>query len=485
MINIVKKFKSSSVEIKASIAYMFCSVIQKSLSFITLPLFTRLLTTTQYGQYTIYSSWVSIFSIFLTLNLAYGSFSPAMIKFENNRDGYIASIQGICTVLSVVFLAVYLPFRDTINVWLEMPTFLVVSIVLEILFTCSFLCWCGKKRFDYKYISVIIVTLLIAFLSPIFAFVLVQSFEEKGYARIIGYSLITIAVGFVLYVLNFVRGKNFFNKEFWKYAITFNVPLIVYYLSQVIFNQSDRLMINYYCGTDKAGIYGVAYNLAMILTFVINSISNAYTPWLYNKIKKGDYKDNQKITLYIALLLAVLISLIIWLTPEIIWVMAGEEYLEAIWVVPPVAASLLLLLYTDFSTNIEFYYKKRFGLVFASIFAAILNIVLNALLIPQFGFVAAGYTTLLSYIVFAFSNYLVILKYVRKGKELYGIYNVKLLLLLLLAFLIINVSAMLLYNYMVVRICIIALTVIILFVFRKKIISGFKQLLSKEEIKND
>ena len=485
MVNIFKKYKSASVELKASIAYMFCSVIQKSLSFITLPLFTRLLTTTQYGQYTIYSSWVSIFSIFLTLNLAYGSFSPAMIKFENNRDGYIASVQGICTVLCVIFLAVYLPFRETINGWLEMPTFLVIAMVLEILFTCSFLCWCGKKRFDYKYISVIVITLLIAFMSPVFAFVLVQSFKEKGYARIIGYSLVTITVGFVIYVLNFVKGKNFFNKEFWRYAITFNVPLIVYYLSQVVFNQSDRLMINYYCGTDKAGIYGVAYNLAMILTFVINSISNAYTPWLYNKIKKGEHRDNQKVTLYIALLLAVLISLIIWLTPEIIWVMAGEEYLEAIWVVPPVAASLLLLLYTDFSTNIEFYYKKRFGLVFASIFAAILNIVLNAILIPKWGFVVAGYTTFISYMVFAFSNYLVILRYVRKGKELYGIYNVKLLLLLLLAFLIINVCAMLLYNYMVVRICIIVLTMVVLFILRKKIVNSFKRLLSKEEIKDE
>lgn len=485
MANIFRKFKESSIEVKASIAYMFCSVIQRSLSFITMPLFTRLLTTTQYGQYTIYSSWVSIFSIFLTLNLAYGTFSPAMMKFKDDREGYIASVQGICTVLSAVFLAIYLPFRNTFNVLLEMPTFLVVAMVLEIIFTCSFSCWCGKKRFEYKYISVIVITLLIAFASPLVAFVLVQCFEEKGYARIIGYALVASIVGVVFYVLNFVKGKNFFNKEYWKYALTFNIPLIIYYLSQVVFNQSDRLMINYLCGTDKAGIYGVAYNLAMILSFIISSISSAYMPWLYNKIKQKEHKANQKVSLYIAILMAVLISFIIWLAPEIILIMAGEAYMEAIWIVPPVAASLLLLLYTDFSTNIEFYYKKRVGLIIASVFAAVLNIVLNAIFIPKFGFIAAGYTTLLSYIVFAVSNYLVILRYVRKGRELYGIYNIKLLLLVFLVFMIVNACAMLLYDFMIARICIMAATAIVLFAFRKKIIKYFKQLLSKEERKEE
>lgn len=159
--------------------------------------------------------------------------------------------------------------------------------------------------------------------------------------------------------------------------------------------------------------------------------------------------------------------------------------MEAIWIVPPVAASLLLLLYTDFSTNIEFYYKKRVGLIIASVFAAVLNIVLNAIFIPKFGFIAAGYTTLLSYIVFAVGNYLVILRYVRKGRELYGIYNIKLLLLVFLVFMIVNACAMLLYDFMIARICIMAATAIVLFAFRKKIIKYFKQLLSKEERKEE
>ena len=84
------KFMSIPLTVRVSLAYAICSVLQRCMSFITLPLFTRLLTTEQYGEYTIYTSWYNIFSIFLTLNLAYGSFSTAMVKYEDRRDSYIS-----------------------------------------------------------------------------------------------------------------------------------------------------------------------------------------------------------------------------------------------------------------------------------------------------------------------------------------------------------------------------------------------------------
>ena len=100
-----KKWNNVPLTVKVSTAYTVCSILQKCLSFITLPLFTRLLTTEEYGQYTIYSSWSGILMIFLTLNLAYGSFQTAMIKYEDKRSEYINSIQGISLFLSFLFLS--------------------------------------------------------------------------------------------------------------------------------------------------------------------------------------------------------------------------------------------------------------------------------------------------------------------------------------------------------------------------------------------
>ncbi len=68
MINKLKeKWAAIPVQARATSAYTVCSILQKCLSFITMPLFTRLLTTEQYGQYNVYTSWSGILTIFLTL----------------------------------------------------------------------------------------------------------------------------------------------------------------------------------------------------------------------------------------------------------------------------------------------------------------------------------------------------------------------------------------------------------------------------------
>ena len=87
MKSLIRKLQTMPITAKVSLAYTICTILQKSLSFITLPLFTRLLTTEQYGQYSIYTSWMGIITILISLNLPYGSFSTAMVKYEDRRNG--------------------------------------------------------------------------------------------------------------------------------------------------------------------------------------------------------------------------------------------------------------------------------------------------------------------------------------------------------------------------------------------------------------
>lgn len=465
------KDKTLPVEVKASAAYTLCSILQRSLSFITLPLFTRLLTTEEYGQSTVYNSWMSILIIFLTLNLPYGSFNTAMVKYEKNRDGYISSINGLCTVFAAVFLfIVYLPFFKVWNKVFELPTFMMVFMVVEALFNNATQLWMGKQRFEFRYKKVIAVTLLTSIASPVLSFVLVINTHEKGYSRILGNSIITIVCGLVLYLRGLHNSRRLYDKEFWKYALSFNIPLIPYYLSQTIFNQSDRIMISHMVGTDKAAIYGVGYSLALVLSFVLNSINNAYVPWFYGKLKEGKGTENRKISLYIALLMAVLLLGVIAAAPEIILVMAGQKYKDAMWVVPPVAMSLLLLFYAQLFINVEFYFEEKKLLVIATGGAALLNVVLNYLCIKEFGFVAAAYTTLASYVVFAVCNYF---SYKRTAKK-HGIepnmYNEKLLVVLFLVFIILGFLAMSLYDFFIARYSAIAAAVVVIVLKRKRII---------------
>ena len=465
-----EKWNSIPITLKVSLAYTICSILQKCLSFITLPLFTRIMSTEQYGQYSVYASWSSMLGIFVTLNLAYGSFQTAMSKYEHDRDAYIASVQGICLMLLGIFLVIYLPFQSLWNTLFELPTYLVLLMVVELVTHASLLFWSAKKRFEFKYKAVVAVTLMVSVTSPVLAYLLVVNVEEKGYARIIGYASINVLVGIFFMVFNTIKGKKIFTKEYWKYALGFNIPLVPYYLSQVVFNQSDRIMISKYCGTDKAGIYSVAYSLAIILNFVLNAINNSYVPWLYGKIKSEKYPDNRSVACMIAILMAVLLSGIVWIAPEFIYIMSGPEYMEAIWVVAPVAISILLLFYSQLYINVMFYYEKKSYLVWASLGGAISNIILNMIFIPMFGFVAAGYTTLVSYILFAFANYWGLRISIKDKKIVKDLYDNRGLILIFFAMVVVCAVGMLLYDAMMIRYAMIAIVLLLLLINYKQVL---------------
>lgn len=477
---LIQKWKGINLEVKASLAYTVCSILMKCLSLVTMPLFTRLLTQEQYGQHSVYLSWSGILVIFTTLNLAYGSFSTAMVKFEKDRWGYVSALQGLCCVLTLVFLAVYLPFTGSWNKLFELPTPLVLLMLVEILTQFAVSCYFGVQRFCYRYKSVVVLTLVHAVAAPLAAYLLVICTEEKGYARIVGYALATIILGIVIFILNTKKGGKPYKKVYWKYALGFHLPLIPYYLSQVIFNQSDRIMISHLQGTDKAGVYSVAYTLGTMLVFVLNAINNSYVPWFYGKIKEGKWRDNRSVASGISLLMAFLLLGVMAVAPEIILIMAGESYAEAMYVVPSVAMSILLLFYSQLFINVEFFYEEKTMLVWGSVGGAVLNVLLNWWLIPIFGFVAAGYTTLVSYIVFAVSNY-VAMRIVTKRENVPSDYfDLRALLLIFGGFAGLGFLAMALYPYALVRYCIIGAVLLVLLLLRKQAAAFVKSVLVRK-----
>lgn len=470
-----KNDESASVQVKASTAYTICNVIQRSLSFITLPVFSRLLTTDEYGLSTVYSSTMAILIIFTSLQLPYGTFTTAMVKFEDDRRGYVSAVNGLCTLLMLVYFAIYIPLHSYWDKLLDLPEFLMIIMGFEMLASTSLNFWMSLQRFEYRYKQVVFVTLLSSFASTAVAIIAVVSTDSnRGVVKLLAYSLTAIAIGLFFYVQSFALGKRFYDKQYWHYALSFNLPLIPYYVSQMIFNQSDRLMINSMCGRSDAAKYGVAYSLAIILNFVLNAINDSYTPWLYRKIKEKDFATNKKVALAIAGLMAFLLLGVITLAPEIIYVLAGSKYADAVWVVPPVAMSLLFLFYTQLFANIEFYYEEKYYLVGGSILSAVTNIVLNWIFIKIFGYVAAAYTTLFSFILFALCNYFCMIAVCKKHDLDWHIYNVKALVLLSIVFMAAGFVMMAFYNLLAVRILIVLIVLAIVFVKRKPIIAKAK-----------
>ena len=142
-----------------------------------------------------------------------------------------------------------------------------------------------------------------------------------------------------------------------------------------------------------------------MMILIVTAINNALTPYIYQTINGDDNENIKQTTRPVFLIMALLCIITMAFAPELIMLFAGSNYTQAIYVVPPIAASVyFIFLYGIFST-IEYYYQKTVRIAIATVVAAAVNIALNYFCIKAFGYYAAGYTTLVSYILLSVLHY--------------------------------------------------------------------------------
>ena len=99
--------KRPSEGMKSAVAYTFASLFSKGLAFVTVPIFTRIMSTSEMGTVNLYNSWQSILTVVATLSLTYGGYMVALKEYEHERDRYESSVLTLTTFTSIVFFAVY------------------------------------------------------------------------------------------------------------------------------------------------------------------------------------------------------------------------------------------------------------------------------------------------------------------------------------------------------------------------------------------
>lgn len=451
---------------KASIWFTVCNVIQKGILFLTTPLFTRMLTTEEYGQYSVFMSWYSIISIFTTLNLSAGVYNKALVKYENKEE-VTSSFLGLSYVTTGFVFIIYYCFRKWLNPFLGISTVYIILIFFESIFQSAFLLWSVRERFDYKYKKLVIVTLLMAFINPGLGVIAVRLSENKALARVSSYVFSDGIFGIILAIVIIIKGKKFYSKIYWKYALKFNIPLIPHYLSMNILYSSDRLMINNMIGSSQAAIYNIAYTLSSMMTILTNAINNSFIPYSYKALKDKSYNVIGRVANELLLVVALLCILTMLVGPELVLIVGGQKYYEAIWIMPPVATSVFFMFLYPLFGNIEFYYEKTNYVLVASSCGAILNIILNYIFIKLFGYIAAGYTTLICYILFSFAHYFFYKIVLKENSIETNIYNIKFIIGLSIGILTVMAIMIIVYNFTFVRYLIIFVLVVILFIKRK------------------
>lgn len=389
---------------KASAFYLIGNLFDKAIAFITVPIFTRMLSTDEYGILNTYLSWVSIFAIVVGLSLGQ-TLRSAYYEKKDTLEGYLSSIYTLAILDFVVSLVVVLVLSFFVD-------FQITRMMLVLCLTQSFFqfvrdTYAMKLMMSMDYVKrtliLAIPNVLVALLSVVFIW---QMDSQKHMGRIIAYVLVYALIGLVCMVSQYRRGKTVVSIDNWKYGLSLSLPLILHSFSCVILSNSDRIMITKYAGSTETAIYSLVYNLSLMMTVITSSFENVWIPWFSDRMHKEETENiNRAVGPYI-LGGAVLTVGVMFVAPEAIWLLAPEEYWSGKLMVPPLVASVYVMFLYTISVNLEYYKKSTGTIARNTIVAAVSNLILNYIFIPRFGAVAAAYTTLASYTVSLALHYL-------------------------------------------------------------------------------
>ena len=216
------------------------------------------------------------------------------------------------------------------------------------------------------------------------------------FGRVVGSQIPALLINIILYVYLIIKGKGI-RIYFWKYAYLMCLPYIPHLLAGNLLGTLDRVMITNICGAEQNAIYSVAGNVVLILNIFSTSVNYAVQPWIFEKFQQDNQAETRRLIGRIWWLYTIIAIFIIIFSNEAVYVLGGEKYTSAGIIIPPlVLGSLFQFMYT-FYVSAEQYKKKTGGMAIATMVAAMINYILNAILIPYFGYVAAAYTTAVSY----------------------------------------------------------------------------------------
>lgn len=400
---------SSKVVVKSGVWYTVSNFLFRSIAFLTTPIFARILSKTEYGEYNNINSWISLLVIIAACDL-HTSIIRAKLDYEDDLERYAVSVLTLSSIITIILYFVFHFFSGELESILGFSSKYFGIIFLYLLFQEAYQVFITLERAHYRYKAFSLITGLSIVVIYLFSLFLVLTLDNKLDARVYGQYLPYVIIGLVMYILLIRKGKKV-NFRYYGYALSLSLPLVPHLLSIVALNSSDRIMITKLVGAQYTAIYSIAYIITNIVTILLDSMNKAWAPWLLDTLKVNNKADIRKTsTPYFLIFVGLLLGVLLF-APEIVWILGGDKYLEGIYVLPPLIVGCLYQFAYTMYVQLEFFEKKMKTVAVGTMIAALVNIGLNFVFIPIFGYIAAGYTTLVGYMLLFFIHYRTICRY--------------------------------------------------------------------------
>lgn len=377
---------------------MLSNFSTRLLAFFLVPLYTAVLSTSEYGNYDIVHAAITLAFPVLTLDITEGAMRFLLDKTTNKEKIYRSSFGLLNVSILVVSALILLNLIFHFFPFIEEYSIPIILYYIAYAYNLSLQnITRGLDRIKDVGVSGIINAIFMLGLNILF--LLVFKFGLNGYffasiiANVISALYLLIRARLVRYVISIGKGRDRETREVVKYSM----PLILNSLSWWINGVSDRYIVTFICGAAANGVYSVAYKIPSILSVVQSIFAQA---WLISVTKEykvnKDIKFVQKIYRIYNISLVILCSILILFNKLIATFLYKDDFYEAWQYVPFLLVSVVFAAVGS-AISVVFSAEKDTKITArTTVCGAIMNIVLNFVLIPVIGVIGAAIATAVS-----------------------------------------------------------------------------------------
>lgn len=397
----IKQLLRSSLARSAGI-YTFSTIINSAIPFFMMPVLTRYLTPTDYGIVAMFFVLLGIISPFIGLSL-HGAISVKYFdKDEINLPGFIGNCFLLLLMSTILVSFVLWLFAGQISSLTAFPREWLLAVVFIAVGQMVILVVMTLWQVENKPSKYSIFQNLQTVVNISLAIFLVVGLGKNWQGRIEADIITTSIFAFAGYIFLYKKGwlKFRYDRSHMSYALKFGVPLIPHALGGMLMIQTDRIFITNMVSVADTGIYTVGFQIAMIIELFASSFNRAYVPWLYKHLGENDFSIKKKIVKYsyIYFVLIIVFALCVaLLSPWFLSFFVGKKFAGAYKYTAWIAFGFAFSGMYYMVTNYIFYVGKNHLLAGVTFITALVNILLNYILIKWNGAVGAAQASAIAF----------------------------------------------------------------------------------------
>ncbi len=386
--------------------YLSGTLVANILVALSVPLITHLLTPEEYGVMSVFTQLVTILTVLLSLNLNSGItryYLDDSSDFDVALGGNLIFLLGVSVVLGVGLYLLRAPLAHytklDVDVFLGAVGVAIFSGLIEIQLA---LLNASKQSRWYSILSVLRTGAGLA----VFLLFAIYLTERKYIGRVYADLIVGGVFGAYAAVSLGRMAKFRFEWKHIRYALIFSLPLIPHSISRYILGYFDRIILLQLTTKEVTGLYSFAYDVGTAMNLVVLASAKAWRPIFFDEYRVGNFDKINRLSRDYADYIYLTAVAIMLFASDAVRLVVDRSYFAALPLVPIVVLGyVFVFLYTLFFQYAA--YRHRTGLISLNTFiAGFANIGLNYWLIPIYGYQAAAYTTLASFVLLFLLHYL-------------------------------------------------------------------------------